>query len=100
MVKMSFNITYPYISISVYLLISKSLYLYIAISLYHYKTRKADYVKIRHEHKLKLDLAADGFRRRASGQFNLLSLSIRNKATFKKFQIAAKNWIRQNVDPG
>ena len=67
---------------------------------YNYKTRQADDVKIRHEQKLKLDLAADGFRWRASGQFNLLPLSIRNIATFTKFKTAAKKWIRQNVDPG
>ena len=64
---------------------------------YNYKTRQADEDKIRHEQKLKLDLAADGFRWRAAGQFNQLPLNIRNLASYPKFKIAAKNWIRQNV---
>ena len=57
---------------------------------YNYKTRQADDVKIRHEPKLKLDLAADGFRWRASGQFNLLPLSIRNIATFTNSKLQQK----------
>ena len=67
---------------------------------YNYKTRQADEDKIRHEQKLKRDLAADGFRWRAAGQFNQLPLNIRNLASYPKFKISAKNWIRQNVNPG
>ena len=67
---------------------------------YNYKTREADSGRIRNIRKPELELSKDSFRWRAAALFNQLPENIRNKKNLQGFKLAAKQWVRQNVEGG
>ena len=67
---------------------------------YNYKTREADSGRIRNIRKPELELSKDSFRWRAAALFNQLPENIRNKKNLPGFKLAAKQWVRQNIEGG
>ena len=65
---------------------------------YSYKTRQADSGMIRSTRKPKLDLATDSFNWRAADLFNQLPTNIRNMKNPQNFQLATKQWVRENIE--
>ena len=65
---------------------------------YIYKTRQADSGMIRSTRTPELDLAKDSFSWRASDLFNQLPENIRSMKTPQKFKLAAKQWVRENIE--
>ena len=65
---------------------------------YNYKTRQADSGMIRSTRTPELDLAKDSFSWRAADLFNQLPEHIRNLNNLQAFKLAAKKWVRENVD--
>jgi hypothetical protein len=65
---------------------------------YNYETRQADSGRIRSTRTPELELAKDSFSWRAAVLFNDLPEAIRIMKTTQSFKLAAKVWIRQNID--
>ena len=65
---------------------------------YNYKTRQADSGRIRSTRTPELDLAKDSFSWRAAELFNDLPDAVRSMKTTQSFKLAAKVWIRQNIE--
>ena len=65
---------------------------------YNYKTRQADSGMIRSTRTPELELAKDSFSWRASDLFNQLPENIRSMKTPQKFKLAAKQWVRENIE--
>ena len=65
---------------------------------YNYQTRQADSGRIRSTRTPELELAKDSFSWRAAVLFNDLPDAVRSMKTTQSFKLAAKVWIRQNIE--
>ena len=74
-------------------------YLYSMFSTsYNYKTREAETGKIKYTRQPELGLSKDSFRWRAAHFYNQLPEKTRSTQNILSFKIAAKQWVKDNID--